>query len=326
MYWIHRLAAILVALLGLFVGATGCSPREMPIGDQRSASRSLSVTPLSDAKMTEAPTSGQAVEPTPVIGAAVTHAATALPVLTSTSTPPTMLPPTLTADEEVELVSELMLPEDSCPLPCWWNIVPGKTTIEEAQASLFGIGAERWESDLDHTYFELKLGQKDGSGFLHPDQMSFRLYHEDGIVTALRVSSWRFAFPEQTLFDEQWESYGVTSILDNYGMPSEVHLLRSPNPAEALYELILTYNDRHFQINYLAPHQEFGAGNGGACFQVGDLGAVQVATFSSDAFLSDYSLTVRGEFAVPTWQEATGTSLEDFYEVIRNNREACVAR
>jgi hypothetical protein len=323
---IHCLAAGLVVLLGLVVGTTACIPKETPSVDQHSASESPSATPLSAATMAEALTTGPDGESIPVTAAAVTSAATGLSTQTSTPPPTTALLPTLTAEEEVEFVSKLMLPKDSCPLPCWWDIVPGETTIEEAQATLSGIGADRWESDLNDAYRELRLGQKDRHGFLHPDQMLLRLYHEDGIVTALHLSSWRFAFPDQGLFDEQWESLGVASILEKFGMPSEVHLLLSPNPAAVMYELILTYNDRHLQIDYLAPHRQFGEGNGGVCFRVGDLEAVQVAAVSPNPVLSDYSLTTRGEFVVPSWQEATATSLQEFYEIFRDDPEACIAR
>src|SRR5690606_4727853 len=99
----------------------------------------------------------------------------------------------LTAEEEGEFLSKLMSWDDACPFPCWWNIIPGETTVEEAQARFPAIDAGRWLRDFDDTYVDLWIGHEDMAGVVHAEQLSLRLYYQQGIVTSLQVTSYRYA-------------------------------------------------------------------------------------------------------------------------------------
>ena len=62
-------------------------------------------------------------------------ASTATPMIT-----PTLIPaPTLPPDEAQALVLDLLY-NPPCDLPCWWGIMPGETTWEEADRLLSSIG------------------------------------------------------------------------------------------------------------------------------------------------------------------------------------------
>jgi hypothetical protein len=53
------------------------------------------------------------------------------PVSTKTITPTSV--PTLSVEQRKTMVSNNLLEDTSCNLPCWWGIMPGTTTWQEAE-------------------------------------------------------------------------------------------------------------------------------------------------------------------------------------------------
>lgn len=59
---------------------------------------------------------------------------TLIPTKTCTPPPPTWTPlPTLSAEDANNLLNDLLENNAGCRLPCFWGIIPGKTTWQEAQ-------------------------------------------------------------------------------------------------------------------------------------------------------------------------------------------------
>ncbi len=69
--------------------------------------------------------------------------------------------PTLSSEEAQERVWKLMTGDEICLLPCWGNIVPGKTSIDKAKAYLNSFAYE-----VGVTSKGLTIWTK----FLHPNQ------------------------------------------------------------------------------------------------------------------------------------------------------------
>jgi hypothetical protein len=63
---------------------------------------------------------------------------TAIPL---TATPKPLPTATLTNEQIDANLTELMLTNGGCELPCWWGILPGETSIDSARESLKALGA-----------------------------------------------------------------------------------------------------------------------------------------------------------------------------------------
>lgn len=327
---------LVVSLFLLCLNATGCTSNE------NASSSNLLQTPSSTVQVAVAPASAPTLTvtapPTPAPAPTETRTPrvdtvsatkTPAPTATPTNPAPTMtLAPTLTAEEDHEFYSELMSWDDACPFPCWWNIIPGETTVEEAQARFPTIDARRWLRDFDDTYVEVWLGPKDGTGFAHPEQLSLGLYYQQGVVTSLQVTSYRYAYAQTdpTLFEAYWAPYGILQIIDRFGAPSQVHLFNSPVPGALPDELILTYENHQFQVSYNAFYQEVGEEAREVCFGLEELESIYLATYGDEIPPDEYNiLTVRGEYEVATWEQETGTTVEDFYDLFKDSADGCLS-
>ena len=121
-------------LLSLFLVTTGCSNRAVLITLQTTPTIVAS-TPVSTLTPTK-----------PLLTLTRISTPTLTPLLTNTPTSkptPTRFPP-----EQAELmVLDLLENNGGCLLPCWWGIVPGQTTWEEAHDLLMPI-------TFDYIYIE----------------------------------------------------------------------------------------------------------------------------------------------------------------------------
>ena len=139
---------------------------------------------------------GQEVEPSVTVSPSQT--------LSITKTPNIGTPlPVLPTDEAKKMVQELLENNAGCRLPCWWGIVPGKTTWIEARHFL--------ES------FAVYIGETGGvrvplpSPYSNATYMDHGYYINNGIVEYISIYNYSLA-----------PNYYLPKFLENYGQPSEV--------------------------------------------------------------------------------------------------------
>ncbi len=157
---------------------------------------------------------------------------TATPALMPTSTPA----PTLTNEQERAVQDELMQLDDSCPLPCWWGIVPNESRLDLVLARLKALGFRVWPSSA---------GMRPADGFLTYVDFS----SSEGVVTAIHVSGDYVTGEEESLADSQafahgWRDYSMVALIDRYGMPSRAFLyspFRADPGGGPSYRLLLFY-------------------------------------------------------------------------------------
>jgi len=147
--------------------------------------------------------------------------------------------PTLPPEESQEMILSLLSNNDGCELPCWWGILPGETSWDEAYQFLStiatrivdvgNIDSEGKPDKNSNTYVVyIKIPGKDlevPSGYVITD----------GIVNTINVS------PNGTEI-----GYQLHQILDRYGTPEEVLFWGLSETSEGFpwFFLILLYPDR----------------------------------------------------------------------------------
>lgn len=112
-----------------------------------SCSNSLIITSSTESVATQTNTANQALPtstntftPTPTPSATSTLVPTIVPTLTQL---PSETPlPALQVGEAQQLAEKLLKSNANCPLPCWWGIVPGKTSWTVAQSFLYQFDQE----------------------------------------------------------------------------------------------------------------------------------------------------------------------------------------
>lgn len=241
------------------------------------------------------------------------------PIPTETTLPiftPTILPsPTLTHQQEVEIMANLMQTNEGCKLPCWWGIEPGQSHVEIIKNEFVPKGFAWWEGN-----------ELFNNIFLYAISVIFET--EDNIIQFIRVHS----TTQYNYSIQDWEKYRLEQILQQYGIPSRVQVYYPwrPDPyTPSSYRLFLFYEDLGIEIDYLGDAIDTGTERSRACPD-------SIETYEINLLLYQPGLTIDVlEVVMPvdtisyigptdivyeltSWEQATGTSIESFYETFVN--------
>jgi hypothetical protein len=166
---------------------------------------------------------------------------------TSTPTPSTVLYPTATSalqiltDSQTELVF-LTLEDESCQLPCYLGITPGKTPLGSATQKLDAMGAT-FIGKSEHVYedgkiynyaYSLHIQKPAGNIGQHID-----LYVSNGEI--FRMSVEILGGSSNPLVFEHWHRYSIPSVLQKFGVPDAVD-------SEGQNSVWVLYNEIGFYI------------------------------------------------------------------------------
>jgi hypothetical protein len=166
-----------------------------------------------------------------------TVAPTAVPSATET------VLPTLSPTQIAETVLDLYTNNGGCELPCWWGIVPGKTSIQEVydRFSLLGsVNDETKETDkLKH--YNVSVIPPSSVNSYDEDEWLFSLTVKNGIVDEI------FA---DTNNNRLLAGPGLSTGLSTFGEPQEIWITFYPNDESEPpdYELGLFYPDKGVDI------------------------------------------------------------------------------
>lgn len=198
------LARFVLLILLITVTIVGCVQSNLR---QTSVSNVNTVTgsPTLTLSSTVRPSQKATLQPTETIDPTLTKE----PSFTSTWTPRPTLPP----EEAQKLIRELMVTNGKCQLPCWWGIMPGETSWQEAQAylSTFATKINTLESSGYGVHFD-HIRDSDGH------KIGATILVENGIVERIRVVTY----------------LSLDELLQTYGQPEEVwifataHIMMKP--------------------------------------------------------------------------------------------------
>lgn len=164
------------------------------------------------------------------IRASPTAPPTHQPTPTATLTPPATLEP-----EQAEAAIKKLLQEPECPAPCFWGIIPGQTTFEDA-TSIFnhlGLQLEQTNTRDNKEFYE--------GGYEFADGLSVAvvLGIQDERVTKVNVYI-DPETPEDPTTPREWSAYSLETLISKYGTPSKVEIFGSTSH-EPEAELNLAY-------------------------------------------------------------------------------------
>lgn len=154
--------------------------------------------------------------------ATIEPSATITPLPTSTSQPtPTItltLPATLEPVHAKEAIQKLLQEPIDCAAPCFWGIVPGRTTLGEATNIFTYLGLQlKYVNTLRGSeFYENQYDFSDGLS------VSSNYQIQDGIVKSTRV----YISPEKQKegISREWLAYSPETLINRYGSPSKVDL------------------------------------------------------------------------------------------------------
>jgi hypothetical protein len=196
--------------------------------------------------------------PTPTKTTTPTHWPTITPGPTRTPTPiPTVTwtpLPTLPPDKALARVLELLKTNGSCKLPCWWGIVPGKTSWAETKQILARLGIySNYSTPSDGAIFhganfDFRGPYINGQPTTVYNDIDF--HEKNAIVEDIYLRSQGYNNPID--FQAAWERYSPRQVMVDYGSPSRVWMYTDAlNYGERTgYDLWLAYDNLGFLIRY----------------------------------------------------------------------------
>jgi hypothetical protein len=130
----------------------------------------------------------------------------------------------------------------NCQLPCWWGILPGKTTWQDADAFLSPIATNIYEStknDSDPRYFEA----------FFPAPYPFEGEFRQGYLIENDVVKWIEILPQN------FSKYSLPKeLLREFGNPEMIFLGGSVDQHQS-FQLILYYPSRGIMAMYVSKLQ-----------------------------------------------------------------------
>lgn len=295
-------------------------------------------TPSSVTLNTEVTEPAKSPAPTSIIlitGTPTSEAATASPqpsiVPTLNVTTPTPQPMATLSDSEITvLLSELMVFDEACQLPCWWGIRPGESSLEATLSHLHSLGFQVFDSAAS------MQGEDDFLVFLE-------FQAEADVIRSIEVGGdYATGTVEETArrdaFARGWQDYSVKAMIANYGLPSRIALYApfQADPGGPRFRLYLFYETLGFVAQYRGDAEQVNGARYRACLDLVNMSTVELFLYQPGAvdsiveyILPSSALSFLGEpelvYDLVDWEHATGTSLESLATSLTSSSEpVCV--
>jgi hypothetical protein len=233
----------------------------------------------------------------------------------------------MTIEDAQQLVKELLETNAGCRLPCWWGFTPGQTPWVEAKHFLTPVAQYigTYNGETENTFIaDAQIHTPAGAVSTSWESVPYLTQDylvRDGIIQTIDVDNFDLA-----------PNYALPVFLKNYGQPSGVWI-RTFREEER--------NSRPFLLELFYPEQgilmEYG---GGELIDLGEslqncldktVNSPFMYLWSPDQPLTFPEAKERFLYLdaenmpepIPL-QEATGTSVEDFYSNIINTGKVCI--
>ncbi len=227
--------------------------------------------------------------------------------------------PILTKEQRANYLSELMLTNKNCELPCWWGIQPGQSVLEVVVNEFTTKGFEWWAEDkwligLDFAVIVI----------LEPTE---------GVIQSINI----VADAQDEFFVQNWISYDLSQVLSHYGQPTRVQIyapFRADPGGGPSYRLHVLYELSGIAIIYTGAAIEVNDKNQ-VCPNLTHLHGIELFLYQPDKINNVLEVVMPAEtvsfiaeqdavYDLTSWEQATGTGLDFFYETFKEaNNYAC---
>lgn len=336
-----RLATLLLTgLLSLNIVIVSCFP--LRDGHETNEPATEIVTPV------EGP-GGSTTPDTALSTQTVVHTmttATLESVLPSPIPPPTTEPSgtvlpvaTLTIVEQGDALSQLMMQDEDCKLPCWWHIVLG-SSLDNVGEQFRTLGLSGWNvsrSDLGDGNEEgrIRIGYFDPAYSFYYIDVWGRFYTIGNKVSYIQVDALRpiidYGLAE---FQRDWQPYFLGPIIEMLGEPKFIHLLpiTEAEPGPVNETLLLYYPEQGINVSYEYRVFETAQGKKQLCLDPSNIRQLRLSLFlphhveqwASYLLPPEQIPEIVESFEGYSWQERTGQEFKSFYQFYQESQQTCV--
>lgn len=247
--------------------------------------------------------------------------------------------PTLTKIEQGDVLSQLMMQDEACKLPCWWQIELG-SNLDDVGEQFQTLGLSGWSvspSDLEdgNEKGSIRIGYFDpASSFYYVDVWG-RFYTIDNKVSYIQVDALRpivdYGLAE---FQRDWEPYFLSSIIEALGEPTFGYLLpiTEAEPGIINETLLLYYPEQGINVAYEYRVSETAQGEKQLCLDPGNIRQLRLSLFlpqhaeqwASYLLPPEQNPAIAESYEGYLWQERTGQEFISSYQAYRESQQTCV--
>jgi hypothetical protein len=240
--------------------------------------------------------------------------------ITPAALPPTLTPlPALNPNQALAKIRELLQTNGNCNLPCWWGIVPGKTTFAEAQNFFRQFNPLPFlQNDAPNKQFAnylIPVSENISPAF----GIDVYLDIEDKVVKIIAVES-----------IESATNFGIQKMLFDYGQPSEIWVFayRSYLGGVPPADVLLFYPSRGILARYSTELTEINENKDSATICLDGSPSlvlwspIEQIDFERAQTYARLDYREYGRLLLPLYK-ATNISLDEFYEY-RMKERICI--
>jgi len=261
------------------------------------------------------------------------------PMLTSTIFP--IFEPSVAKYEIQRLLSA---EDETCTFPCWWNIIPGKTRIHDAQNYLNSFHALSIGEPLFDDEWNFIILQLPQSNNLYLD-ITFAFKEKKDILEWLQVSlemKYKLTNNEgQSWYEISWNNpalaeiitpYTLQNILLKYGEPSTIllfthqtALLNQPLPMS----VVLFYPQHGFMVEYvidgkITPNNITGCPSLAFPYFWFWSPSEQITIKDVASSIAGYQVDGETIASFKTIQDAINMNTDQFYSLFKTDKNKCI--
>jgi len=164
------------------------------------------------------------------------------PTFTPTATVTPTLPATLEPEQAKETIRTLLQEPVDCEAPCFWGILPGKTTLEEATNTFVHLGLGlKFTTTLDDKDFYATIYNL-GNGI----EVSPVIEIQNNIVKGFDVGI-NDTSPEGS--PRKWSAYSLETLISRYGLPSRVDFALEWGP-RSFVDMVMYFENAELIVEY----------------------------------------------------------------------------
>jgi hypothetical protein len=240
-----------------------------------------------------------------------------IPTQAPTATSLSILTPTFDPDQRTERIERLLDDNAGCDLPCWWGIVPGETTWQEAENLLAPLAIHIQAAAYNPQTVIYTASFSTPADPIGNDYLIQNYVVKDALIERLWVRATKSSY------------FSMGEVIGTYGPPGEVlvRTFRGQQEGVRPMYLVFMYPDLAFAAIYAANAFHTGVGDlVEACWEFGP----ELFLWSPSEPLTFHDLATPNIGQIPSdevqlyrpWDYATSESLDQFLAGAGNPNQA----